>query len=169
MDISPKVKNKLKETEIKKGLSALNSLPTIDNKNIEEKMKNLIDENKKNQNINAIIMKDNQQLSKKLKDFQDYRNTNLIVQNQSSLDLTQKELIEIDELIKKNEIYKNKIKLIYLSKFIMNKTKENKYLMKNIFERFKNTINNIKNEEKERNIKKTMNFYLIQKIIIYLI
>ncbi len=30
MDISPKVKNKLKETEIKKGLSALNSLPTID-------------------------------------------------------------------------------------------------------------------------------------------
>ena len=32
MDISPKVKNKLKETEIKKGLSALNSLPTIDNK-----------------------------------------------------------------------------------------------------------------------------------------
>ncbi|MBL1488501.1 hypothetical protein ELC62_29060, partial [Klebsiella pneumoniae] len=81
-------------------------------------------------------MKDNQQLAKKLKDFQDYRNTNLIVQNQSSLDLTQKELIEIDELIKKNEIYKNKIKLIYLSKFIMKKTKENKYLMKNIFERF---------------------------------
>ncbi len=32
MDISPKVKNKLKETEIKKGLSALNSLPKIDNK-----------------------------------------------------------------------------------------------------------------------------------------
>ena len=29
----------------------------FDNKNIEEKMKNLIDENKKNQNINAIIMK----------------------------------------------------------------------------------------------------------------
>ena len=124
-------------------------------------MKNLIDENKKNQNINAIIMKDNQQLAKKLKDFQDYRNTNLIVQNQSSLDLTQKELIEIDELIKKNEIYKNKIKLIYLRKFIIKKTGEDKYLMKNIFERFKNTINNIKNEEKERNIKRQvylMNF-----------
>ena len=30
--------------------------PLVDNKNIEEKMKNLIDENKKNQNINAIIM-----------------------------------------------------------------------------------------------------------------
>ena len=75
----------------------------VDNKNIEEKMKNLIDENKKNQNINAIIMKDNQQLAKKLKDFQDYRNTNLIVQNQNSLDLTQKELIEIDELIKNND------------------------------------------------------------------
>ena len=27
------------------------------------------------------IMKDNQQLAKKLKDFQDYRNTNLIVQS----------------------------------------------------------------------------------------
>ncbi len=48
----------------------------VDNKNIEEKMKNLIDENKKNQNINAIIMKDKQQLAKRLKDIQDYRNTN---------------------------------------------------------------------------------------------
>ena len=46
-------------------------------------------------------MKDNQQLAKKLKDFQDYRNTNLIVQNQSSLYLTQKELIEmIKQLVK---------------------------------------------------------------------
>ena len=153
-----KLKSKLNDV-MKENTELKNQL--VDNKNIEEKMKNLIDENKKNQNINAIIMKDNQQLAKKLKDFQDYRNTNLIVQNQSSLDLTQKELIEIDELIKKNEIYKNKIKLIYLSKFIMKKTKENKYLMKNIFERFKNTINNIKNEEKERNIKRQvylMNF-----------
>ena len=32
-------------------------------------------------------MKDNQQLAKKLKDFQDYRNTNLIVENQPYLDL----------------------------------------------------------------------------------
>ena len=119
-----KLKSKLNDV-IKENTELKNQL--VDNKNIEEKMKNLIDENKKNQNINAIIMKDNQQLAKKLKDFQDYRNTNLIVQNQSSLDLTQKELIEIDELIKNNEIYRNKLKAIYLSKILDKKISRNKY------------------------------------------
>ena len=146
-----KLKSKLNDV-IKENTELKNQL--VDNKNIEEKMKNLIDENKKNQNINAIIMKDNQQLAKKLKDFQDYRNTNLIVQNQSSLDLTQKELIEIDELIKNNEIYRNKLKGIYLSKILDKKISRNKYIMKNIFDKFKNIVGKIKNKENENNLKK---------------
>ena len=150
-----KLKSKLNDV-IKENTELKNQL--VDNKNIEEKMKNLIDENKKNQNINAIIMKDNQQLAKKLKDFQDYRNTNLIVQNQSSLDLTQKELIEIDELIKNNEIYRNKLKAIYLSKILDKKISKNKYIMKNMFQRFKNIVDRIKNKENEDNMKK--NIYL---------
>ena len=150
-----KLKSKLNDV-IKENTELKNQL--VDNKNIEEKMKNLIDENKKNQNINAIIMKDNQQLAKKLKDFQDYRNTNLIVQNQSSLDLTQKELIEIDELIKNNEIYRNKLKAIYLSKILDKKISRNKYIMKNIFDKFKNIVDKIKNKENENNLKK--NIYL---------
>ena len=150
-----KLKSKLNDV-IKENTELKNQL--VDNKNIEEKMKNLIDENKKNQNINAIIMKDNQQLAKKLKDFQDYRNTNLIVQNQSSLDLTQKELIEIDELIKNNEIYRNKLKAIYLSKILNKKISRNKYIMKNIFDKFKNIVDKIKNKENENNLKK--NIYL---------
>ena len=150
-----KLKSKLNDV-IKENTELKNQL--VDNKNIEEKMKNLIDENKKNQNINAIIMKDNQQLAKKLKDFQDYRNTNLIVQNQSSLDLTQKELIEIDELIKNNEIYRNKLKAIYLSKILDKKISRNKYIMKNIFDKFKNVVDKIKNKENENKLKK--NIYL---------
>ena len=148
-----KLKSKLNDV-IKENTELKNQL--VDNKNIEEKMKNLIDENKKNQNINAIIMKDNQQLAKKLKDFQDYRNTNLIVQNQSSLDLTQKELIEIDELIKNNEIYRNKLKGIYLSKILDKKISRNKYIMKNIFDKFKNIVDKIKNKENENNLKKNI-------------
>ena len=150
-----KLKSKLNDV-IKENTELKNQL--VDNKNIEEKMKNLIDENKKNQNINAIIMKDNQQLAKKLKDFQDYRNTNLIVQNQSSLDLTQKELIEIDELIKNNEIYRNKLKAIYLSKILDKKISRNKYIMKNIFDKFKNIVDKIKNKENGNKLKK--NIYL---------
>ena len=144
-----KLKSKLNDV-IKENTELKNQL--VDNKNIEEKIKNLIDENKKNQNINAIIMKDNQQLAKKLKDFQDYRNTNLIVQNQSSLDLTQKDLFEIDELIKNNEIYKNKLKGIYLANVINKKINDNKYLKKDIFDKLKNTIEKIKEEDKEKSM-----------------
>ena len=157
-----KLKSKLNDV-IKENNQLKNQL--VDNKNIEEKIKNLIDENKKNQNINAIIMKDNQQLAKKLKDFQDYRNTNLIVENQPYLDLTQKDLFEIDELIKKNEIYKNKLKQIYLANIINKRINENKYLKKDAFNKFKNEIVKITNENKEKNIKK--DFYL--KYLIYII
>ena len=148
-----KLKSKLNDV-IKENTELKNQL--VDNKNIEEKMKNLIDENKKNQNINAIIMKDNQQLAKKLKDFQDYRNTNLIVQNQNSLDLTQKELIEIDELIKNNDIYRKKMKFIYLGKFLDKKINGNKYLIKNYFDKYKNNVDKIKYKENEKNLKINM-------------
>ena len=59
----------------------------FDNKNIEEKLKQLLLENKKNQNINAIIMKDNQQLAKKLKSIEEKRNNKLDIQNQHFFDL----------------------------------------------------------------------------------
>ena len=156
-----KLKSKLNDV-MKENTELKNQL--VDNKNIEEKMKNLIDENKKNQNINAIIMKDNQQLAKKLKDFQDYRNTNLIVQNQSSLDLTQKELIEIDELIKNNENYRRKLKSIYLSKILDKKISKNEYIMKNIFDKYKNIVDKIKNKENEKNFKK--NIYIKNLVFI---
>ena len=156
-----KLKSKLNDV-IKENTELKNQL--VDNKNIEEKIKNLLDENKKNQNINAIIMKDNQQLAKKLKDFQDYRNTNLIVENQSSLDLTQKELIEIDELFKKNELYRTKIKENFLANVINKKIEKDKYLKKVLFGRFKNGVEIKKLEEKENNFKK--NIYLMNLVYI---
>ena len=99
-------------------------------------MKNLIDENKKNQNINAIIMKDNQQLAKKLKDILDYRNTNLFVENQPSVDLTQKQQIQIEELILNNEININKLKKYLLGKIINKKINIDKYIIKDYFNNY---------------------------------
>ena len=122
-----------------------------DNKNIEEKMKNLIDENKKNQNINAIIMKDNQQLAKRLKDIQDYRNTNLFVENQSSVDLTQKQL-QIEELIKNNDINLRKLKKYILGKIVNKKISDNKYSLKDKFNKYRNNIQKISKEEIKKNL-----------------
>ena len=70
-------------------------------------------------------MKDNQQLAKKLKDIQDYRNTNLFVENQPSVDLTQKQQMQIEELILNNEININKLKKYLLGKIINKKIKKN--------------------------------------------
>ena len=65
---------------------------------MEIKLKTLIDENKKSQSINAIIMKDNRQLAKKLKDFQDYRNHRLFIENQYSIDLNKQTFDRTDYL-----------------------------------------------------------------------
>ena len=157
-----KLKSKLNDM-IKENTELKSQL--VDSKNVEEKMKNLIDENKKNQNINAIIMKDNQQLAKKLKDFQDYRNTNLIVENQPALDLNQKELIEIDELIKKSDWYKAQLKEILLRKIFDKKTNEYKFMMKYKFDEFKERIKKIKNNDEEINLKKKIHI----KNLIYII
>ena len=119
---------------------------------VEEKMKNLIDENKKNQNINAIIMKDNQQLAKKLKDIQDYRNTNLFVENQPSVDLTQKQQMQIEELIINNEININKLKKYLLGKIINKKINTDKNIIKDYFNKYKNIIEKAKNKDIKKNI-----------------
>ena len=143
-----KLKSKLNDV-IKENTELKNQL--FDNKNIEEKMKNLIDENKKNQNINAIIMKDNQQLAKKLKDIQDYRNTNLIIENQSTVDLTQ-----IEELKKYNDIYYNKLKNIYLGKIINKKISDNKFNLKEFFNKYKSNVEKLKNKNNENKIIKEL-------------
>ena len=135
------IDNSKKENSEKKLKSKLNDMikenkelkiQLVDNKNYEEKMKNLIDENKKNKNINDIIMKDNQQLAKKLKDMQDYRNTNLFIDNKVSIDLTHEEKLQIEELIKNNEIYLNKLKEIFLLNIIRKRTNYNKNLLSKI-------------------------------------
>ena len=155
------VDNKQKENTEKKLKSKLNDVikennqlknQLIDNKNIEEKMKNLIDENKKNQNINAIIMKDNQQLAKKLKDIQDYRNINLLVENQLSVDLKQEKQMHIEELLNNNTTNTNKLKTYLLGKFIYKKINKNKYDLKNKFDNYKSITEKIKNKENEKKI-----------------
>ena len=152
--------NKQKELNEKKLKSQLNDVmkentelkhQLVGNKNIEEKMKNLIDENKKNQNINAIIMKDNQQLAKKIKDMQDYRNINLIVENQSTVDLTQ-----IEELKKFNDIYYHKLKKIYLGKIINKKINDNKFYLLDNFNKYKNIVNRINNKNNENKLIKQL-------------
>ena len=143
------LKSKLNDV-IKENTELKNQLE--DNKNIEEKMKNLIDENKKNRNINDIIMKDNQQLAKKLKDMQDYRNTNLIVQNQSSLDL-QDQKLQIEELIINTDIYLDKLKHFSLEKLVNKLINKRKNVMKDKFNTYKQIIEKEKSQEKEKSVK----------------
>jgi len=157
------INNTLKENQEKKLKSKLNDVikennelknKLIDNKNIEEKMKNLMDENIKNKSINDIIIKDNQQLAKKLKDIQDYRNIRLIKENTQSIDLTQKQKIQLEELIQTNEAYLNKLKKIYLAEIINNKIIKKKNIMKNYLNKFRIIVINIKKKEKENNAQK---------------
>ena len=148
-----KLKSKLNDV-IKENNELKNKL--VDNKNIEEKMKNLIDENKKNQNINAIIMKDNLQLARKLKDIQDYRNINLFVDNQPSIDFTQKQQMQIDVLLKNNDIYLNKLKNCLLGKIINKKIENKNYILKDNFNKYKYIAEKMRNKDKENKIKKEL-------------
>lgn len=139
-----KLKSKLNDV-IKENTELKNQL--VDNKNIEEKMKNLMDENMKNKSINDIIIKDNQQLAKKLKDIQDYRKIRLIIENTQSIDLTQKQKIQIEELVNTNDLYLNKLKKICLKKIIHNKMSKNEKLLKDKFNKYRKVVQKIKNEE----------------------
>jgi len=149
------INNTQKESTEKKLKSKLNDVikentelkhQLVDNKNIEEKMKNLMDENMKNKSINDIIIKDNQQLAKRLKDIQDYRKIRLIIENTQSIDLTQKQKIQIEELVNSNDLYLNKLKKICLNKIIYNKMSHNEKLLKDKFNKYRNVVQKIKND-----------------------
>ena len=123
-----------------------------DNKNIEEKLKKLLVENKKNQNINAIIMKDNQQLAKKLKNIQDNKNYQLVIQNQSSLDLSQDDIqIQSHSSIK--------LKKLYIKCLVLKKTLKNRNILEAYFNKYKN-INNIKNEKPDKTTIENNNIFI---------
>ena len=137
-----------------------------DNKIIEEKIKSLLDENKKNQNINAIIMKDNQQLAKKLKDYQDYRSNKLIIENQYYLNLTQIEQKEkIEQLKISNELYMNQLKKIILQKYLYNKINNNKNIIKKKMNKYRNIVHKLIDIDKEIKYKKELHLKNIITII----
>ena len=110
----------------------------FDNKNIEEKMKQLLEENKKNQSINAIIMKDNRQLAKRLKNIQDNRNNQLVIQNQLPVDFTQND--DIQAQIES----KNKLKYLYLKSIFFKKVLKNKNELRINFNKYKNNVKKLK-------------------------
>ena len=133
----------------------------FDNKNIEEKLKQLLEENKKNQNINAIIMKDNQQLAKRLKNIQDNRNNQLVIQNQKSIDLAMEDNLQFQSL--------NKLKDLYLKYLVFKKILKNRNVVKSYFNRYKNNVKKLKtyaiennnifiNNKKKINIQMAKNF-----------
>jgi hypothetical protein len=148
-----KLRNKLNSV-IKENKELKNKL--VDNRNVEIKLKTLIDENKKNQNINAIIMKDNMHLAKKLKDLQDYRNHRLFIENQYSIDLKQIENMKIQEFNTNKEIFVNKFKKILLGKIMLKKINEEKIKIKEKLNIYRNIVQQIKNKEKEIQYKKEM-------------
>ena len=108
----------------------------FDNKNIEEKMKQLLEENKKNQSINAIIMKDNKQLAKRLKNIQENRNNQLVVENQIPVDLTQDINIQTQSM--------NKLKYLYLKCIFFKKVLKNKNSLKIYFNKYRNNIKKLR-------------------------
>ena len=133
----------------------------LDTKNIEEKLKQLEIENKKNQNINTIIMRDNQQLAKRLKNIQDNRNNQLIIQNQKSIDLAMEENLQFQSLTK----FKN----LYLKCLVFKTILKNRNILKSFFNKYKNNVKNMKiytiennnifiNNKKKINIQMAKNF-----------
>ena len=131
-----KLENKLNEL-IKENKELKNKI--LNNKTIEEKIHALSEENKKMQSINNIILKDNRQLAKRLKDFQEYRKNKLVIQKD----------IEKMQIHENNEDLFNKKKLakIILNKLITKKNYENKNVLKINWDKYKDIIKNMKNKE----------------------
>jgi hypothetical protein len=132
---------KIKLNDIIKENSELKN-QIFDNRKIEEKLKQLQFENKKNQNINAIIMKDNQNLAKKLKNIQESRNNKLVIQNQPSLDLSQEDNIQMHSF--------SKLKYLNLKCLILKKFLKNGNILKIYFNKYRNNI--IKEKDKVNSI-----------------
>ena len=160
---------KIKLDDIIKENKELKNQIIDNNKSIEEKMKQLLDENKKNQNINKIIIKDNKILAKKLKNLQYNKNNQLVIQNQSPVDLT---LIDDNKNIQSI----SKLKYIYLKCIFLKKIIKNKNVLRIFFNRYKNNIKKINNNNKiylnnnkKINIQmaKNFNINLISQIDIY--
>ena len=127
------------------------------NKNIKEKIEVLSQENKKIKSINNIILKDNKQLAKKLKDLKEYKKSKLVIQK----DIEKMQIHENNE--NDEELYnKNKLRKILLNKIIEKKIKEKKIILKLKWEKYKYIINNIKNKEGFNN--KLKKIYLINAI-----
>jgi hypothetical protein len=98
-------------------------------------------------------MKDNQQLAKKLKDVQDYRNNKLLIENQYSYDLNK---IIIKELNDNNEMHINKLKKVLLYKLWYKKLNNEKNFMKEKFNIYKNNAHKLDDKEKEDKLKKEL-------------
>ena len=114
----------------------------FDNKNIEERYQQLLVENKKNQNINSIIMKDNQQLAKKLKNIQDNRNHQLVIQNQSSLNMAYEDNL-LNQLIK--------LKYLSLKSLLFKKILKSRNIQKKYFNKYRNNVKKSKIYKIENN------------------
>ena len=115
---------KFKLNEITKENNQL-KIKLFDLKYNEEKLQILIDENKKFHSINEIILKNNQQLSEKLKEIQKFKNNNLIIENQSQFYISKEEIIHNQDSIKRKEIYVNKLKKFMTEKFVYKKMGNN--------------------------------------------
>ena len=106
-----------------------------DYKKMEEQLKQLTEENKKFQSINDIIMKHNNYLEKKIKDIQNNRNKNLVIEKQSHLFLSQKD--------NNNEMYLCKLKKFISAKLVYKKINNKNTSM----EEKKNKLGNITKKE----------------------
>ena len=134
---------KLKLNDVIKENSELKN-QIFDNRKIEEKLKQLQLENKKNQNINAIIMKDNQNLAKKLKNIQESRNNKLVIQIQNSLDLSQDDNNQMHSF--------SKLKYLNLKCLILKKFLKNGNILKIYFNKYRNNIIKEKDKDKANSI-----------------
>ena len=115
----------------------------FDNKNIEERLKQLLIENKKNQNINSIIMKDNQQLAKKLKNIQENRNNQLVIQNQSSVNMGNENNILFQTV--------TKLKHLFIKILVFKKILKIRNFLKIYFNKYRGNVKKIKNYKIEKN------------------
>jgi len=111
----------------------------LDNNDIKYKLRILSEENKKIQSINNIILKDNQQLAKKLKDLQEYRKNKLVIQK----DIEKMQIHESNE-----ELYnKNKYSKLILRKLVEKKINKHMNILKLNFDKYKDSITKIKSKE----------------------